>query len=735
MIATGGVLRGIVATRHRQEAASGGSLRLTLHPQSSSERRDSQRRRARRQRRARRLARRRRPADAVVVRGKVQMCSLSGVVVCLGLLVLLVGITMTVMGYWPRRRTPGAAFEPPGEGNGSAFQQQQQLWWQQQQHHQQQEDQQQNQQQQEDQQQNQQQQLRLPARGSVVAFVVRHLLHSERMKLLGPLLMGVGIFVFICANAVLHENRDRETRIIHLRDIYSTVIDVSVMHAKQASDALSGYEPWQGQGPGQPQEEQQQQEEERQSDGQGAGGGGFVVRRGGSGQALAGGVDLSAQPPGSRSEAAATTPRGGHATAPRGGHATAPRGGHATAPRPFAQSLATASFQSSVEAGLWAARGGRVEGRGAIRRGECGARSIVSPSVSAFTLPIIKLNNCVIDEGEAAERAAAAAAGAPPSRSSPSLVELSMVRASAGAFLPSRPERLLRGHRGDDGGKGGHGGEVEQEEEEEEEEEMGSQDNPEDELLHSRAEQRRAAPPSSTSSSSAESRASLSPAVAFLGKLLSPALARRRPPHPPPPAAAALAAAAPHGFSDAVRCSRRRSSSDRDTGSGNNAASSVVSGQSKSLDLCERDAFHICSGQPQEPHHHHQQQQKVKHPSWPRLQERAASCGGAAAEGGGGGQGGGSGGGGGGGGRRGGGGGGKASSGYVKLQGGDAWAEDDAEDDAEAAGWRGACERGRGSGAAAAMSRSHSNFSFELEETAAPGRRGGERGDTPESTF
>ncbi|XP_032809003.1 uncharacterized protein LOC116941740 [Petromyzon marinus] len=706
MIATGGVLRGIVATRQRQEA-SGGSLH-------SSERRDSQRRRARRQRRARRLARRRRPADAVVVRGKVQMCSLSGVVVCLGLLVLLVGITMTVMGYWPRRRPPGAAFEPPGEGNGSAFQQQQQQqrrWWHhhQQQHYQQQEEQQQEDQQQEEQHQeeqqqedNQQQQLRLPARGSVVAFVVRHLLHSERMKLLGPLLMGVGIFVFICANAVLHENRDRETRIIHLRDIYSTVIDVNVMHAKQARDALSGYEPWRGQGPGQLQEEQQ--EEERQSDGQG--GGGFVTRRGGSGQALAGGVDLSAQPPGSRSE-------------------TAPRGGHTTAPRPFAQSLATASFRNSVEAGLWAPRGGRVEGRGASRRGECGARSIVSPSVSAFTLPIIKLNNCVIEEGEAAERAAAAAAaGAPASRSSPSLVELSIVRASAGAFLPSHPECLLRGHHSDDGddhGEDGHG-------EEEEEEEMGSQDNPEDELLHSRAEQRRAAPPTSASSS-AESRASLSPAVAFLGKLLSPALARRRPPHPPPAAALpAPPAAAPRAFSDAARRSRRRSSSDRDTGSGNSAACAVVSGQSKSLDLCERDAFHTCSGQPQEPHHHQQQQQKVKHPSWPRLQERAASCGGAAAEGGGG-QGGGSGG---GGGRRGGGGGGgKASSGYVKLQGADAWGEDDAEAVPAAVGWRRACERSRGS-AAAVMSRSHSNFSFELEETA---ERGAERRDTSESTF
>lgn len=38
--------------------------------------------------------------------------------------------------------------------------------------------------------------------------------------------MGVGIFLFICANAVLHENRDRKTRLIRLRDVYSTVIEL-----------------------------------------------------------------------------------------------------------------------------------------------------------------------------------------------------------------------------------------------------------------------------------------------------------------------------------------------------------------------------------------------------------------------------------------------------------------------------------------------------------------------------
>lgn len=42
--------------------------------------------------------------------------------------------------------------------------------------------------------------------------------------------MGVGIFLFICGNAVLHENRDRKTKVIDLRDIYSTVIDLQRGH-------------------------------------------------------------------------------------------------------------------------------------------------------------------------------------------------------------------------------------------------------------------------------------------------------------------------------------------------------------------------------------------------------------------------------------------------------------------------------------------------------------------------
>ncbi|XP_043116271.1 uncharacterized protein LOC122360041 [Puntigrus tetrazona] len=39
---------------------------------------------------------------------------------------------------------------------------------------------------------------------------------SEKLKLIGPVIMGVGLFIFICANTILYENRDREQR--HKRD-------------------------------------------------------------------------------------------------------------------------------------------------------------------------------------------------------------------------------------------------------------------------------------------------------------------------------------------------------------------------------------------------------------------------------------------------------------------------------------------------------------------------------------
>ncbi|XP_061111800.1 transmembrane protein 200B [Conger conger] len=51
-------------------------------------------------------------------------------------------------------------------------------------------------------------------------------LSSERLKLLGPVLMGVGLFILICANSVLYENRDRETRRL-LAEAQAAVCSVS----------------------------------------------------------------------------------------------------------------------------------------------------------------------------------------------------------------------------------------------------------------------------------------------------------------------------------------------------------------------------------------------------------------------------------------------------------------------------------------------------------------------------
>uniref|UniRef100_A0A1A8FQQ9 Transmembrane protein 200B n=2 Tax=Nothobranchius korthausae TaxID=1143690 RepID=A0A1A8FQQ9_9TELE len=52
------------------------------------------------------------------------------------------------------------------------------------------------------------------------------LLHVERMKLLGPVIMGVGLFILICANTVLYENRDRETQML-LAQMRSVICSVS----------------------------------------------------------------------------------------------------------------------------------------------------------------------------------------------------------------------------------------------------------------------------------------------------------------------------------------------------------------------------------------------------------------------------------------------------------------------------------------------------------------------------
>lgn len=196
-------------------------------------RQDSLRSKNRAENKRKRKSKKKKKNDVVVVKGKLNLCSPAGLVAGVGVIVLMVGISMATLGYWPshsqqeyqeRRRTgayhtnrlsysksPGVSFnvtheKPPfgqtnvfneSHSNGSA-----------------------------------------PGSSHHCGFVCNLLdnyLYSDNLKVFGPLVMGIGIFLFICANAVLHENRDKKTKIINLRDIYSTVIDLHNIRSKEYS--------------------------------------------------------------------------------------------------------------------------------------------------------------------------------------------------------------------------------------------------------------------------------------------------------------------------------------------------------------------------------------------------------------------------------------------------------------------------------------------------------------------
>ncbi|NWU95906.1 T200B protein, partial [Upupa epops] len=126
-------------------------------------------------RRGRRL--RRKSPPEVQVKGQLRMRSPSGAFVMVGISVVLVGMTIAVVGYWPHR---GAGGGGAAAGNGSTAG---------------------------------------DTRREVAAG--RHLPHSEKLKLIGPVIMGIGLFIFICANTMLYENRDMETRMLMQKGLYS----------------------------------------------------------------------------------------------------------------------------------------------------------------------------------------------------------------------------------------------------------------------------------------------------------------------------------------------------------------------------------------------------------------------------------------------------------------------------------------------------------------------------------
>lgn len=204
--------------------ATGGLLRM-------NRRQDSLRAKNRAENKRKRKSKKKKKNDVVVVKGKLNLCSLAGLVAGIGVVVLMVGISMAVLGYWPsqnqqeyqeRRRTgvyhtnkvsysksptgflnlthEGPVLDQTGRSNQSHSN------------------------------------SSAPTSSHHCGFVCDFLgnyLYSDNLKVFGPLVMGIGIFLFICANAVLHENRDKKTKIINLRDIYSTVIDLHSIRSKE----------------------------------------------------------------------------------------------------------------------------------------------------------------------------------------------------------------------------------------------------------------------------------------------------------------------------------------------------------------------------------------------------------------------------------------------------------------------------------------------------------------------
>uniref|UniRef100_A0A8C6TSB2 Transmembrane protein 200A n=1 Tax=Neogobius melanostomus TaxID=47308 RepID=A0A8C6TSB2_9GOBI len=254
-------------------------------------------------------AKRKRRTDVVIVRGRLRLYSASGFFLLLGLVILAVGICMATLGYWPHSDRRDAAKQSVG---------------------------------------------------LLTRFLEQHR-HSERMKMFGPFTMGIGIFIFICANAILHENRDRETKIIHMRDMYSTVIDIHRLRQKEQKQQLHRNSTF---------------AREAFSDNISMARNsllGFASRSaGGSAEEEEGLLGEEEQVKLDCSFAGLLAPL--------------------YRDRPFYNTGLGLSHADSVRH-QWS-----VDGDGA--RGGHHARSIVTSSISAFTLPVIKLNNCVIDEPE-----------------------------------------------------------------------------------------------------------------------------------------------------------------------------------------------------------------------------------------------------------------------------------------------------------------------------------------------
>uniref|UniRef100_A0A8D0H3G5 T200B protein n=1 Tax=Sphenodon punctatus TaxID=8508 RepID=A0A8D0H3G5_SPHPU len=125
---------------------------------------------------------RRKTPPEVIVKGQLRMRSPPGAFVMVGVSVVLVGMTIAVVGYWPHR-TPHIVGSGARLGNFSSTG-------------------------------DIKKEVKVPSHP-------RPFPHSEKLKLIGPVIMGIGLFIFICANTMLYENRDMETRLLMQKGLYS----------------------------------------------------------------------------------------------------------------------------------------------------------------------------------------------------------------------------------------------------------------------------------------------------------------------------------------------------------------------------------------------------------------------------------------------------------------------------------------------------------------------------------
>ncbi|XP_066468303.1 transmembrane protein 200A [Tiliqua scincoides] len=302
MIATGGVITGLAALKRQDSARSQHHLNLTAPPATEEQK----------------PVKRRPRTDVVVVQGKIRLYSPSGFFLVLGVLISFLGIAMAILGYWPQKNP----FLEPEETLAL----------------------------------NETQVIRRED-GFVIRFLEQHL-HSDKMKMLGPFTMGIGIFIFICANAMLHENRDKETKIIHMRDIYSTVIDIHTLRISEQKQLNGAY------------------------------------------------IGLARESEARHSAASCASRLAANTIAPFSGFA----GSFQRESNAEEDDIAVSDSKNatSLLPSLLTERRGSVFGlyphSGKVKDDrssgplKCETKSIVSSSINAFTLPVIKLNNCVIDE-------------------------------------------------------------------------------------------------------------------------------------------------------------------------------------------------------------------------------------------------------------------------------------------------------------------------------------------------